>query len=160
PAPDPATARYEIDFMSNMIDHHHMAIEMSEICLERAVHHELRHLCRDIKTSQSAEIEELQSWLDDWYGISHEPEMKPGEEAMLRELEARHGADFEIAFMESMIEHHRKAIHEADQCVDRAYHDELVDLCENMIETQSEEIALMESWLCEWYSRCSEHDAD
>ncbi|MDP8927637.1 MAG: DUF305 domain-containing protein, partial [Actinomycetota bacterium] len=42
PAPDPATARYEIDFMSNMIDHHHMAIEMSEICLERAVHHELR----------------------------------------------------------------------------------------------------------------------
>ena len=155
PAPEPSTARYEVDFLMNMIDHHAMAVQMAEICLDNAVHPELASLCESIKTAQSQEMAEMQSWLQDWYGVTHEPEMKPGDRRKMERLASLDGAEFEIEFMESIIGHHRKAIREGEQCLRRAYHPELLDLCQNIIQTQSAEIAQMEQWLCDWYDRCT-----
>ena len=154
PAPDQSTARYEADFLIGMIDHHAMAVEMAEICLDKAIHPELKAMCESIKTSQSQQIEQMQTWLQDWYGVSHEPEMTAGDMRKMDKLAALDGAEFEIEFMESMIRHHRKAITEGEQCLRRAYHPELLELCENIIEAQSAEIAQMEEWLCQWYARC------
>lgn len=154
PAPDQSTARYEVDFLIGMIDHHAMAVEMAEICLDKAIHPELEAMCESIKTSQSQQIEQMQTWLQDWYGVSHEPEMTAGDMRQMEKLAALDGAEFEIEFMESMIRHHRKAISEGEQCLRRAYHPELLELCENIIEAQSAEIAQMDQWLCDWYDRC------
>ena len=98
---------------------------------------------------------EMQAWLQDWYGVSYEPVMKPGDEKMMERLVALSGAEFEIAFMEMMIKHHEKAIREGRHCLDKAYHAELRELCENIIATQSAEIAQMETWLCQWYGECN-----
>ena len=38
PASSEQAARFEVDFLTGMIDHHHMAVMMSQICLEKAVH--------------------------------------------------------------------------------------------------------------------------
>jgi len=154
PAPDQSTARYEVDFLTGMIDHHAMAVEMAEICLDKRIHPELVAMCESIRASQSEQIEDMQSWLQEWYGITHEPEMKPGDMRQMEKLAALDDAEFEIEFMESMIRHHRKAITEGEQCLRRADHPELRDLCENIIATQSAEIAQMEEWLCDWYDRC------
>ncbi|HWO94744.1 MAG TPA: DUF305 domain-containing protein [Dehalococcoidia bacterium] len=154
PAPDRSTARYEIDFMQDMIDHHAMAVMMAEMCVEKAVHEELRRLCEDIIAAQSAEIQQMQGWLQEWYGISYAPEMTPGAMKQMEKLAALSGAEFEIAFMEMMIKHHAKAVKEGERCVERVYHEELRELCENIIATQTAEIVLMESWLCEWYGNC------
>ena len=43
---------------------------------------------------------------------------------------------------------------EGGHCLERAYHEELRELCENIIETQLREIAIMQQWLCEWYGIC------
>jgi len=155
PAPDRSTARYEVDFLIGMIDHHAMAVEMAEMCLDKAIHPELEAMCESIKTSQSQQIEEMQTWLWDWYGVTHEPEMTPGDMRQMDKLAALDGVEFEIEFMESMIGHHRKAIREGEQCLRRAYHPELLDLCQSIIQAQSAEIAQMEQWLCEWYDRCT-----
>ena len=154
PAPSPPAAKFEIKFLTDMIDHHHMAVMMAEMCLEKATHAELRALCENIRTAQMAEIEQMQSWLQDWYGISHEPEMKPGDEKMMDRLASLSGPEFEIEFMEMMIKHHEKAIKEARQCLDKAVHAELRTLCQNIITTQSAEIAQMQTWLCQWYGEC------
>ena len=154
PAPTKAQANYEIDFLQDMIDHHMMAIMTAELCLDKAVHRELRALCRDIIAAQSAEIERMQGWLQEWYGISYEPQMSRGMQKEVDRLAALSGAEFEIAFMEMMVKHHAKAIREAERCVDRAYHPELEELCEGIVATQSAEIAQMQEWLCEWYGRC------
>jgi uncharacterized protein (DUF305 family) len=155
PAPDKATAKFEIDFMQDMIHHHHMAVMMAEMCLEKAVHGDLRALCEEIIAAQSAEIEQLQTWLHHWYGVEHEPmEMKPGHMRMMDRLMALEGADFEIAFLEMMIRHHEQAIREGEKCLRKAYHEELLGLCAAIIETQSAEIAQMRAWLCEWYGEC------
>jgi uncharacterized protein (DUF305 family) len=154
PAPDRGTARYEVDFLTGMIDHHGMAVHMSEMCVEKAVHEELRTLCEQIVAAQSSEIEMMQSWLQDWYGVSHEPSMPPGHMQKMDRMGEMDPAEFEVEFMEMMIRHHRQAIREASGCIDRALHEELVDMCENIIETQAAEIETMQTWLCEWYDRC------
>ena len=156
PAPTRAQARYEIDFMQDMIDHHMMAIMTAELCVEKAVHEELRAMCEEIIAAQMAEIEQMQARLQDWYGITYEPEMTPGMMKDVERLAALEGAEFEIAFMEMMIKHHAKAVKEGERCVDRAYHSDLVAMCQDIIATQTAEIEQMQQWLCEWYGRCKD----
>lgn len=153
-APRESTAKYERDFMSGMIDHHQMAIDMAELCLQKAVHEELRSTCENIISAQSAEIRQMQGWLQEWYGVTYSPTMKPGAERELQRLASRSGAEFEIAFMESMIAHHSRAIREAQECLRKAAHKQLVRLCESIIAAQSAEIEQMKQWVCEWYDRC------
>lgn len=155
PAPSPSQANYEVRFMTTMIDHHQMAIMMSQLCVEKAVHEELRELCQDIIIAQQAETGLMQAWLQEWYGITYEPEMKQSGMRMMEKLAALSPEEFEAAFMEMMVAHHTKAVKEGEHCLEKAYHAELIALCENIIETQSEEITLMQSWLCSWYGVCS-----
>ena len=52
--------------MEDMIDHHAMAVMMAEMCTMKVVHPELITLCQNIIASQSAEIQMMQTWLQDW----------------------------------------------------------------------------------------------
>jgi len=152
PAPDKSTAKFEIDFMQDMIDHHAMAVMMADMCLQKAVHPELRSLCEDIKATQSQEIQKMQSWLQSWYDLNYAPEMK--HTGQMRQLHEASGEEFEVLFMEMMIRHHRAAVKEGEKCLNRAYHPELTQLCQNIIQTQNAEIEQMQTWLCQWYGRC------
>ena len=96
----------------------------------------------------------MQQWLRSWYGIDYSPRMSPGAQREMERLASLSGAEFEIAFMEMMIEHHQAAVREAEQCTRRAEHRQLIELCRDIIAAQSAEIAQMEAWLCEWYGRC------
>lgn len=158
PAPTMSAARFEIRFMQNMIDHHMMAIMMSSVCTTKTVHPELDSLCHAIITAQMMEMEEMQMWLQDWYGITYEPEIMPGDMQMMDRLASLSGEEFEVMFMEMMIRHHSKAVREGLHCIDRAYHAELIELCQNMVASQTEEIQLMAGWLCKWYDICKYED--
>jgi uncharacterized protein (DUF305 family) len=70
PAPDIGTAKYEVRFMEEMIDHHTMALHMAMMCLDKAIHQELKTLCSQIQTMQNTEIAVMQGWLQQWYGVS------------------------------------------------------------------------------------------
>lgn len=149
PAPDVATAKFEVRFMEDMIEHHMMAVHMAEMCLEKAVHPELEGLCQDIISTQMMEMQQMQAWLMDWYGVEYMPEMKMTGE--MRHLMSLEGAEFEEAFLKTMIRHHWGAILEARQAVERSYHVELRDLGEEIIAAQGAEIEQMRTWLREWY---------
>lgn len=154
PAPLPSAANFDVKFMQDMVDHHMMAIMEAEVCLENAVHEELRSLCQEIILAQHHEMVMMQTWLSDWYGISYEPEMKPGEMKMLERFASLEGSEFEIEFMQMMIKHHSQAVKEGEKCLRKAYHIDLLNMCEDIIETQSAEIEQMQTWLCEWYGIC------
>ena len=61
--------RLEIAFMLMMIPHHEVAITMAQEALARSTHEEVRQLAREIITSQSREIDQMNRWLADWYGL-------------------------------------------------------------------------------------------
>jgi uncharacterized protein (DUF305 family) len=155
PAADKATARYEIRFMEEMIDHHTMAVHMGEMCLEKATHSELLATCQQIVTTQMQEIEVMQMWLRDWYGVTYTPEMTQGHNNMMERMADMTAEEFEVMFLKMMIRHHWGAVVKASTCVDRASHDELVALCEDIIIAQSAEIEQMRTWLCDWYAICN-----
>lgn len=154
PASEPASARFEVRFMTNMIDHHAMAIEMAALCPGRVSHEPLLDGCASIVAAQSAEIAEMQVWLGQWYGVSYSPMMMPGDQRMLERLAATSTSAFEVAFMESMIGHHWKAVVRASACLQLAEHPDLVGTCQTIVASQTAEIATLQAWLCDWYDRC------
>ncbi len=57
------------DFMMMMIPHHRSAVDMARIELRYGKRPALKSLARDIITSQSREIGQMQMWLRAWYGV-------------------------------------------------------------------------------------------
>jgi uncharacterized protein (DUF305 family) len=155
PAPDEATRTFETRFMHEMVEHHMMAVHMGMICLDKAVHQELRAMCQDIVTTQQQEIATMEQWLSAWYGVTHQAhDMPPGHHVRMEKLASLSNAEFEIAFLREMIRHHRTAVVKASQCVERAYHEQLQDMCSEIVSAQLAEIGQMEDWLCQWYGIC------
>lgn len=151
PAPNERQARFEIRFLESMMDHHLGGIQMSQVCVQKALHPELRQACQNIIAAQTSEIQQMQSWLLAWYGLSYTPKSS---NAGMNRLERLSGAEFEIEFMQMISEHHAEAIRESTECLLRAYHLAMRSLCEQMIVAQAREINMFRTWLCQWYSRC------
>lgn len=148
----PSASRFEIKFLEGMIDHHAMAVHMAGLLHVQAVHAELGSLGDSIAATQTAEIKQMQAWLQLWYGRAHEPApMMAG----MGSLETLKGAAFEKEFMRMMIPHHAMAVRQARECLRRGRHPELRHLCRNIVRSQQQEIGTMKGWLCRWYRDCA-----
>ena len=145
---------FEVPYMKQTIDHHAMGVMMAQLCLEKATHEELRDLCETNLANQSRELEQLQTWLGQWYGITYEPEMTPGAERMMEKLAALIGAEFEIEFMETFSRHHWQIIHRSIPIARNAIHEPLERMAETIIAAQYEDVRNMRTWLCDWYDVC------
>lgn len=182
-APSGRSARAELRFLEGMSDHHQMALDMANDCLAKATTESVRTLCQNIIDAQTPEIQTMREWLLEWYNVDYttasmmplgdamghdmagmdhgEPggmEMTPMIDApmmmgMMAGLNRLQGVDYEIAWVESMIDHHDDALHMAQRLLDRVPesegHPELRALAEQIITDQTTEIELMETLLVE-----------
>jgi uncharacterized protein (DUF305 family) len=57
-------------FLEAMIAHHQGAIGMAQMALHQAEHAEIKMLAAAIIAAQTAEIEQMQGWLQEWFGVS------------------------------------------------------------------------------------------
>ena len=154
PAASQEQQRFEVKFLTRMIDHHFSGVKMAELCDGRTVHAELQEMCEEIKTAQLAEIATMQGWLLDWYGTTHDPVVDRKSQRQISQLSRYSGAEFEMRFMTMMSMHHAMAIESGAECLLRAYHPEMLNMCAMMIAAQGDEIAQMRLWLCDWHSVC------
>ncbi|MES2919356.1 MAG: DUF305 domain-containing protein [Pseudomonadota bacterium] len=154
PAPDKSTARYEIMFMEDMIPHHLSAAKMAALCQPRVTHPELLEMCKSIETTQKDEVQQMKSWLRDWYGEGHEPELFEQQEMDLEHMASLSGAAFEQAFLTMMIPHHMIAIQESAECQVQGFHGQLRHMCREIVKAQADEIHQMRDWLCQWHGTC------
>jgi uncharacterized protein (DUF305 family) len=166
-------------FIVMMIPHHEDAVAMADLALSRAQHPELKTLARSIKTAQTREIQEMQSWYKQWYGTTvpqWQPGIamnRPGNQAarqlgtpmagmmgmghrgmmgMRTDLTSLQTAqDFDRAFIEEMIPHHQMAVMMAQMVLTNSQHPEIQHLAESIIKTQTEEINQMQQWYQTWY---------
>jgi uncharacterized protein (DUF305 family) len=173
--------RAEVRYMEGMMDHHQMAVDMANDCLSKASSESLKTICQDVIDAQTAEIAQLQEWLLNWYNIQYEPmpmmnmmEMMDGMGmgdmdhggmegmphtdppmmmGMMAGLNRLEGVDYDVAWAESMIDHHDDAIHMSERFLERVPegegHAELLGMAQQIIDDQTAEIEELEAILVE-----------
>ncbi len=72
------------------------------------------------------------------------------EEHATSALQSKSGDDFDKAFMAEMIKHHEAALEMAQLADTQAGHTEIKTLSKNILEAQSKEIDMMQTWQTDW----------
>lgn len=158
----------DVDFASDMIQHHAQALEMVDLTLGRELDPEVVALTEEIRAAQAPEIETMADWLEDWdqpvpetsrdhanahaedHGASVEmdedmPGMMSAEE--MDALEKATGEEFQSMWLEMMIDHHEGAVEMAAAEVDEGENAEAIALAEEIISSQEKEISTMRDLL-------------
>jgi uncharacterized protein (DUF305 family) len=155
PAPVEAQARFEANFLADLIAHHQAAVAMAGLAEERAERAELKGFASLVGAGHAKEIETMQGWLEEWYGeTTADDEEGVLDRKVQRQIDALaelEGDEFDEALLKALSLHHADALTLARDGLLSAYHSELVDLCRELSEAQSDEIALMRGWLMEWH---------
>lgn len=164
----------DVDFATDMIQHHAQALVMVDLSLGRELDPEMVELTDQIRAAQAPEIEQMVGWLNDWdkpvpetsrdHANAHAddhgggddhgddstmdadmPGMQSGEE--LDALEAAQGQEFQTMWLSMMIEHHEGAVEMAEEVLDEGQNGEVRKLAEGIVETQTTEIETMQQLL-------------
>lgn len=164
PGGDPMTAslrplkneKFEMSFLSQMIQHHRGAIEMAKMVPSRTKRPELNQLAVGIIEAQQQEIGQLTQWLKEWHKA--DPDTMAGKHAGMKmegmpKLEAAKDAEFDKLFIEMMITHHEGAVQMSELVKDRSNRPELLKFAEKVIKDQTVEIEQMKGWQTAWFKK-------
>jgi len=150
-------------FIEQMIPHHDGAIAMANLALQKAKRPEIKTLATAIIAAQTAEIQSMNGWYQDWFGntvpkvstgimgggmMSQSGMHMGGQEDM---IVLENASDFDKAFIEAMIPHHQLAIMMANMLQSGTNRPEMQQLAKNIISSQSKEIQQMQGWYAQWY---------
>lgn len=163
----PASADFnqaDVDFATNMIQHHAQALTMVDLVDKREVSPQLRTLAEQIRMAQGPEIETMVDWLREWaqpvpetvrdHASAHGDGMEmdsdlPGivTHDELQNLEKANAAEFEPKWLELMIRHHQGAVEMAKAQKSDGEYAEAIKMAETIIAAQEDEIATMKNML-------------
>ncbi|MGA0265765.1 MAG: DUF305 domain-containing protein [Lysobacterales bacterium] len=151
----------DVQFMQDMIPHHHQAIEMSVLVAERTNNPDVIDAAGRIQSSQGDEIEFMQQWLAErgedapdptahhHMHTSHTMAGMASPEQMA-ELAASSGTDFDRLFLELMIRHHDGAVKMVEELMEQpgaAYDPVLFEFTSDITNDQAAEIERMNGLL-------------
>ena len=158
-------------FIVMMIPHHDGAIAMADLALTRARKPEIKALTRSIKASQTQENAQMRTWYRQWFGGDVPSWTTAGAMGMggmgmgmggamgmgggmgmgtsLAAL--KNAADFDRAFIEQMIPHHRMGVMMASMAQTNSQHPQLRAMQQAMVKAQSQEIEQMAHWYRQWF---------
>ncbi|TCN45499.1 uncharacterized protein (DUF305 family) [Rhodococcus sp. SMB37] len=175
-AADEAAAHNDADvmFAQMMLPHHSQAIEMSDMLLAKQdIPADVTALAEQIKAAQGPEIEQLESWLEQWGEPTAMPEtghdmpgMDEGMDGMdgmegmegmemegmmseedMQALSEAQGADAARLFLEQMIAHHEGAVDMAQTEIEDGQFPDAVEMARTIGDTQQQEIETMRQLL-------------
>lgn len=157
----------DVDFATDMIQHHAQALVMVDLTAGRQLSPELSAIAEQIQMGQAPEIETMVDFLDEWdqpipetvrdhvnggHGDDHGEMAEPHGDMPgmasaddLESLEQAEGAAFEQRWIELMIEHHEGAIEMARVVQADGEYPAAIELAETIESAQQEEIEQMQA---------------
>lgn len=149
---DMPTVDSEFAYLAQMIPHHQEAIASAELLLAATDRPEMKTFAQDIIDTQSAEVDQMQTWLAEEYpdrnvSVDYEP--------MMRDLTGLSGDELDQAFLEDMVGHHMAAVMMSQQLLagDLAEQPEVASFAEQIRDSQHAEIFQMHAWLADWFGQ-------
>lgn len=149
----------DVDFATEMIQHHRQAIEMAEMAADRASSQEVKDLATKIKGAQDPEIKTMSGWLTSWgeevpadmSGMEGH-DMSSGTPGMMSsedmdKLEKASGAEFDKMFLDMMVQHHEGAIEMAKTEKADGKYGPATKLADDVVTAQTAEIEQMNKML-------------
>ncbi len=146
-------------FLEGMIPHHEQAVTMAEMVPDHTDRPELVTFAEDIIALQQAEIAQMQAMLeeagatDDGHSGHDMDDMDMAgmmSEEQMTELMGVEDQEFDLLFIDMMIEHHQGAVDASEDVIEDGEHPEVRALAEEIITAQEDEIEQMNEWRDEW----------
>jgi len=152
----------DVVFASMMIPHHAQAISMADMALDQATNPKVKALAPKIKAAQRPEIERMSGWLTGWgapvpatgggsdmSGMEGMDDQTGGMMSAkeISSLEKATGPAFDRMWLQMMVKHHQGALDMAKTALGQGANPEAKKLAKSIIDSQSAEIAEMNSIL-------------
>jgi uncharacterized protein (DUF305 family) len=141
-------------WLAMMLAHHQQAVDMTDFTLEQTKNQEIRDLATAIRGAQYPEMEYMNGILyeggyrepiDVENHLTHMQGMLTAEE--MSALGSLSGAEFDKAFLESMIKHHEGAVSMSENMLVSGTNTQVKELAAKIIEAQNQEIVKMQVML-------------
>lgn len=133
----------ERDFVAAMKPHHALGIELISLAAPRADDVRLRRLVFEMSGYHHTEMNHLDHWMSDWQvapATAYPGRIPPEHMARLAGLS---GAEFDVAWLRAMIDHHEGALTIANRVIAAEPRPDIADMARTTVEVQSGEIASM-----------------
>ena len=157
PAPDAATAPYDLQFLDTMTAHHQGAVDMARMVSGKTENADLKKFAAQIIADQEKEINQMKQWRERWFAAKPSAvnmEMAGMADSMkgmdMNRMNQATGRDFDLMFIEMMTPHHEGATVMAREALQKAEHPEIKTLAQNIIKAQEAEIKQMNQWKTQW----------
>ena len=148
---------FDLQFIDQMTMHHQGALMSTQAMIADSNRPELRDLAAAIDTSQTAQIEQMQTWRTQWYGDlpsttggmdAAQMEQMMTSEAMsgVPDMMGAAGADM---YLQMMIVHHQIGVDMSEEALARSGRPEIRQLAQDIADEQSAQILLMRSYLAD-----------
>jgi uncharacterized protein (DUF305 family) len=141
-------------FIDAMVPHHRSAIAMAKAARTRGLTvPELEEISDDIVGSQQREIDQMLEWREQWFGSRTLGPVLPEVLGVPdTELGMDHGGaqeileatDVDTTFADMMIPHHEGAVTMAEAAAEKAQHQEVKELAQEIVTAQEREISVLE----------------
>ncbi len=140
----------EVVFTEMMVPHHEQALVLAELAYQYAEDERIIALAREIDSTQEFEVGLMNRWLDA-SGTVEKNQLHSEMKGMLspddfERLEGLRGNEFDVAWLEYMIEHHEGAVLMVD-ILRFATTEGVIAFGQYLVEVQSAEIRFMEGLL-------------
>lgn len=136
-------------YLAEMVAHHQEAVDTARQ-LQRSQRVRMRAFGESIVATQSAQIEQMQEWLADWYpDRSGRVDYQP----MMRDLSGLSDDRLDRVFLQDMTMHHMAAVMMSQQMLlgGVAEHREVASLARTIRGEQHAEMFQMQAWLWQWF---------
>lgn len=151
------TGNTDYDFAMMMKSHHQGAVDMAQAELDSGQDDTLKQMAQKIKDGQTAEINELQSFIDSHKNPAknYDPankdtgfgkELKENMDMMMNAPKTEQHASVDKGFVHMMVPHHESAIDMAEGFIKYGKDQGLISLAKKIIAEQQKEIDQFKKW--------------